>query len=100
MEGFGKKMEAPTALFMDNESAILLAKKDGHFLKNKHVMIRRNYTRECIEMKVVKPMHKVTTQMPAYMLTKMKVSRLLKVDILVAEMIKYPKTKDLSESKT
>ena len=100
LEGFGKKMETPTALFMDNESAILLTKKDGHFLKNKHVMIRRNYTREGIEMKVVKPMHKVTTQMPADMLTKMKVSRLLKVDMLAAGMIELPKIKDLSKSKT
>ena len=32
-------------------------------------------------------MHKVTTQMPADMLTKMKVSRLLKVDMLAAGMI-------------
>jgi len=57
LEGFGKKMETPTPLFMDNESAILLSKKDGHFLKNKHVMIRRNYTREGIEQRIVKPMH-------------------------------------------
>jgi hypothetical protein len=32
-------------------------------------------------------MHKVTTQMPADMLTKMKMSRLLKVDMFAAGMI-------------
>ena len=38
--------------------------------------------------------------MPADMLTKMKVSRLLKVDMLAAGMIELPKIKDLSKSKT
>ena len=61
---------------------------------------RRNYTREGIEIKAVKPMHKVTTQMPADILTKIKVSRDLKVDMLAAGMIEPPKIKDLSKSKT
>ena len=46
LEAFGHKMLTPTKLYMDNESAILMAEKDGSFARNKHVMIRRNYTRE------------------------------------------------------
>jgi hypothetical protein len=61
---------------------------------------RRNYTREGIEIKAVKPMHKVPTQMVTDMLTKMKVSRLLRMDMLAAGMIEPPKIKDLSKSKT
>jgi hypothetical protein len=86
LEAFGHKMLTPTKLYMDNESAILMAEKDGSFARNKHVMIRRNYTREGIRDKIVVPAHKSTTKMPADMLTKAKVSRLLKVDMLAAGM--------------
>ena len=93
MWGLDNKMTRPTKLYMGYESAILLAKKDGSFAWNKHVMIRTNYTGEGIEQGVVKPMHKSTTKMPADMLTKQKVTRLLKVDMLAAGMMEIPKPK-------
>ena len=91
LEAFGHKMLTPTKLFMDNESAILMAEKDGSFARNKHVLIRRNYTREEIKDKIVIPAHKSTTKMPADMLTKAKVSRLIKVDMLAAGMLEIKK---------
>ena len=91
LEAFGHKMLTPTELYMDNESAILMAEKDGSFARNQHVLIRRNYTREGVKDKIVIPAHKSTTTMPADMLTKAKVSRLIKVDIMAAGMMELKK---------
>jgi hypothetical protein len=91
LEAFGHTMLTPTRLYMDNDSAILMAEKDGSFARNKHVLIRKNYTREGIRDKIVVPAHKDTTKKPADMLTKAKVSRLLKVDMLAAGMTEIKK---------
>ena len=50
---------------MDDESAIVLTEKNGSFARNKHVMTRRNYTREAIQERIVKPVHEATGKMVA-----------------------------------
>ena len=72
---------------MDDESAIVLTEKNGSFARNKHVMTRRNYTREAIQERIVKPVHKATGKMVADMCTKIKTSRLLLVDMTASGMV-------------
>ena len=88
LKHLGHEMKTPTRLFMDNESAILLADKDGSFARNKHVMIRRNYTREGIQEHIVKPVHKATGKMVADMCTKIKPTSKLLVDMAASGMVK------------
>ena len=65
LKGVGFEMKVLTKLYMDDESAILLTEKNGSFAKNKHVMIRRNYTREAIQERIIGPVHKATGKMVA-----------------------------------
>ena len=63
LKGLGFEMKVSTKLYMDDESAILLAEKNGSFARNKHVMMRRNYPREAIQEQIVGPVHKATGKM-------------------------------------
>jgi hypothetical protein len=60
----------------------------GSFARNKHTMIRRNYTLEGIADKVVRPVHKEGIAMPSDMLTKVKVGSGLARDMAGAGMTK------------
>ena len=88
LKHLGHEMKNPTRLFMDNESAILLADKNGPFARNKHVIIRRNCTREGIQEHIVKPVHKATGKMVADMCTKIKPTSKLLVDMAASGMVK------------
>jgi hypothetical protein len=84
----GYEMKTPTKLYMDNKSAIWLTENMGSFARNKHIMIRRNYTLEGIADKVVRPVHKEGIAMPSDVLTKVKVGSGLARDMAGAGMTK------------
>jgi hypothetical protein len=63
LKDFGHEMKTPTKLFMDNKSAIWLTEKMGAFARNKHIMIRRNYTLEGVMDKVIKPAYMPTAEL-------------------------------------
>ena len=65
-----------------------MAEKNGSFARSKHVMIRRNYTREGIQEHIVKPVHKATSKMVADMCTKIKPTSKLLVDMAASGMVK------------
>ena len=77
LKDLGHEMATPTKLHMDNDSAIWLSENMGSWARNKHIIIRRNFTLEGIKLKEVKPVHIPTAQQPADMLTKDKGYRLL-----------------------
>ncbi len=89
---FGYEMTTQTKLYMDKELATLLAKRDGSFEWNERVMTRTNFIREGIEQGAFKPMQKSTTKMPADC-RQGKRKRLLKVDMLAADMTEIPTPK-------
>ena len=88
LQDLGHEMKTPTKLYIDNDSAIWLTDKMGSFARNKHIIIRRNYTLEGIQEKVVRPLHMDTTKQPADMLTKDKSFRMLHMNMKQAGMVK------------
>ena len=90
---FGHEMTTPTKLYMDNELATFLAKRDGSFERSKCVMIRTNFIREGIEQRSGLADAQADHEDACRLLTKQKVTRLLKVDMLAAGMMEIPKPK-------
>ena len=88
LQDLGHVMKTPTKLYMDNDSAIWLTDKMGSFARNKHIVIRRNYTLEEIQEKIVKPLHMDTEKQSADMLTKDKSFRMLQMNMKQASMVK------------
>ena len=87
-------MKTPTKLFMDNQSAIWLTEKMGAFARNKHIMIRRNYTLEGVMDKVIKPAYMPTAEQPADMLTKDKPRRTLDANMKKIGLLPMEEQKD------
>ena len=88
LKDLGHEMKTPTKLYMDNDSAIWLSERMGSWARNKHIMIRRNFTLEGIMMKDVRPTHIRTEQQPADMLTKDKAYRLMSENMKKIGMVK------------
>ena len=65
----------------------------GSFARNKHIVIRRNYTLEGIQEKIDKPVHLDTSKQPADMLTKDKPYRLLYFNMKQAGMERIERAK-------
>jgi hypothetical protein len=94
LKDFGHEMKTPTKLFMDNKSAIWLTEKMGAFARNKHIMIRRNYTLEGVMDKVIKPAYMPTAEQPADMLTKDKPRRTLDANMKKIGLLPMEEQKD------
>ena len=69
--GFGYAVD-PMKMKSDSEPGMMATKKDGVFARNKHIIIRRNYTREGLEQKLIVLEHTPTAKMAADFLTKVK----------------------------
>jgi len=63
-------MSAPTTMFVDNKSAVCVARNPEHQTRMKHIDVRWHWLRECVEKKVFKIEHIRTNEMPADILTK------------------------------
>jgi len=70
LQNFGAIFEGPTKLYHDNESAIWLTQRDGSFARNKHILVRGNFTREKVDEGIVRPVYLETANMVADMGTK------------------------------
>jgi len=70
LEAVGYDMSAPTTMFVDNKSAVCVARNPEHQTRMKHIDVRWHWLRECVEKKVFKIEHIRTDKMPADILTK------------------------------
>ncbi|KAJ3474117.1 hypothetical protein NLI96_g12642 [Meripilus lineatus] len=66
----GYTFDGPSTLFMDNNSAISVAKNPTHHSKMKHVDLRLHWLRDMVESGYISPVHLSTHDMPADLLTK------------------------------
>ena len=66
----GYTFSQPSTLFMDNNSAISVAKNPTHHSKMKHVDLRLHWLRDVVESGYISPVHLSTHDMPADLLTK------------------------------
>ncbi|KAJ3487212.1 hypothetical protein NLI96_g3693 [Meripilus lineatus] len=66
----GYTFDGPSTLFMDNNSAISVAKNPTHLSKMKHVDLRLHWLRDMVESGYISPVHLSTHDMPADLLTK------------------------------
>ena len=66
----GYTLSGPSTLFMDNNSAISVAKNLTHHSKMKHVDLRLHWLRDMVESDYLSPVHLSTYEMPADLLTK------------------------------
>ena len=66
----GYTLPGPFTLFMDNNSAISVAKNPTHHSKMKHVDLRLHWLRDVVESGYLSPVHLSTHEMPADLLTK------------------------------
>jgi len=85
LEDFEYPQSVGMAMHMDNTAAFHLAGHDGSFQRNKHVLIKRNYTREAIADKVIKVVHRKTDKMPADLLTKPSIAK-ARMDTFMSSM--------------
>jgi len=70
LEAVGYDMSAPATMFVDNKSAVCVARNPEHQTRMKHINVCWHWLRECVEKKVFKIEHIPTDQMPADILTK------------------------------
>ena len=66
----GYTLPEPFTLFMDNNSAISVAKNLTHHSKIKHVNLRLHWLRDVVESGYLSPVHLSIHKMPADLLTK------------------------------
>ena len=66
----GYSLPGPSTLYMDNNSAISVAKNPTHHSKMKHVDLRLHWLRDVVECGYLQPVHLSTHDMPADLLTK------------------------------
>jgi hypothetical protein len=67
---FGYKFTSPSTLFIDNQSAIAVAKNPEHHGKMKHLRLRFYWLRDNVDSGLIVPKHIATADMPADILTK------------------------------
>jgi hypothetical protein len=67
---FGYKFDGPSTLFVDNNSAISVAKNPEHHGRMKHLDLRFYWLRDEVEKKKIQVKHVFTNNMPADILTK------------------------------
>ena len=70
LEAVGYDMSAPTTMFVNNTSAVCVARNPEHQTRMKHIDVRWHWLRDCVEKKVFKIEHIGTDKMPADILTK------------------------------
>ena len=79
----GYKFNSPSTIFVDNNSAIAVAKNPEKFSRVKHIDLRLYWLKEKVGVGIVQPVHCPTADMPADLLTKaltpVKVSHLRKL---------------------
>jgi hypothetical protein len=66
----GFKAPAPTTLFIDNQSAISVAKNPEHHGQMKHLDLAYYWLRDKVAENRIKVVHMATEEMPADLLTK------------------------------
>ena len=66
----GYKFSTPSTLFVDNNSAIAVAKNPEKFSRVKHIDLRLYWLKEKVGEGIVHPVHCPTADMPADLLTK------------------------------
>jgi Reverse transcriptase (RNA-dependent DNA polymerase) len=66
----GRSQNSPTSLFIDNQSAIALAKNPKFHNRTKHIAVRYHFIREKIEDKEILPQYIPTSEQVADILTK------------------------------
>jgi hypothetical protein len=70
MEFLGYKLLVPTIIFCDNKSAIELTRTLKQTHKSKHINMRINFIRECINAQLIEILFVVTDENTADALTK------------------------------
>ena len=70
LEELGYEHSKPSTLYMDNQSAIVVAKNPEHHGRMKHLNRRLFWLRDQVEARVVQPVHIPTGLQPADILTK------------------------------
>ncbi len=70
LEEMGYMVPKPTKLFMDNQSAISVAKNPEHHGRMKHLDLCFYWLRDKVEQGFIEPVYLQTDQMPADLLTK------------------------------
>ena len=93
LKEFGRNVDEPTALGIDNLSAKMLAEEYMVQHRSKHIDTRYHYIREQVVKGMIELVHQPTTQMPADALTKplgpklfRKFRRMMGVRKVVADM--------------
>jgi len=66
----GYSVEKPSTLYMDNQSAVAVAKNPEHHGRLKHLDLRYYWLRDVVEEGYISPVHCPTAEMPADLLTK------------------------------
>ena len=67
---FGYEFKSPSSLFVDNQSAIAVAKNPEHPGHMEHLDLRFFWLREAVDEGIIKPVHVRAQGMPADILTK------------------------------
>ena len=70
LSGIGFHQDAPTLLYEDNQSAILLSKNPKDHSRTKHIDVKFHYVRKAIEDKIINVQYCPTAEMLADTLTK------------------------------
>ena len=70
MKSFGSSLTSPSKMFQDNAAVIGMTKRNGTFARTKHVLIRKNFTREAVENGDTKWLFMRTDNLMPDMLTK------------------------------
>jgi hypothetical protein len=65
-----QKVEDPTPIFCDNQSAISMSKNPVFHGRSKHIELRHNYIRDMVQKKEIYLEYIKTTEQPADVLTK------------------------------
>ena len=66
----GSPVDAPSTLYVDNRSALSVAKNPEHHGRMKHLDLRFYWLRDAVEAGKISPVHLRTDEMPADLLTK------------------------------
>ena len=66
----GTPVDAPSTLYVDNRSALSVAKNPEHHGRMKHLDLRFYWLRDAVEAGKISPVHLRTDEMPADLLTK------------------------------
>ena len=66
----GYSVEKPSTLYMDNQSAVAVAKNPEHHGRLKHLDLRYYWLQDVVEEGYISPVHCPTAEMPADLLTK------------------------------